>query len=548
MFLTDWIHPLSHCEDALMHLVKLAGIKISRTTLQKELSEHPDYPSLLAIVDVLRNFGVDNLAVRVAIDEWDYDFSCPFLAHIKSSDLVNEIFVVVRNLSKEKIEFYSPESKKIEIMSWDNFNQIYKGVILVIEPSENAGEKEYRRNSIKELQSSSMQTLAFLALPIITIIFCIFTLYNQEISDPIGLIVFLMLSLTGFIVSMLLIWHEIDEYNPVLRQICQGGSNVNCSAILNSSASKFFGISWSSIGFTYFTGMLLLLIISGKNYPAFVTLLSVINIAAIPYVFFSIYYQWRVAKQWCILCLAVQSILVLQLATNISYHFYDTTKFSNIHASEYLSVVSVFLIVFVFILVLIPALQKEKSTRLLTMELQRIKHSPQIIDSLILKNKQIELPKDILTIQKGNPNGKFKLLIVCNPYCNACSKAHIVLEELLVNNEELDLKLIFTATENEDDPKREPVMHFLAISQIDQSDLIKRALDDWYHAPEKNYQSFAEKHPIGNELLDAQIEKIKLMNDWCESVKVLATPTLFINGHELPEMYSVSDLKYYFNV
>ena len=548
MFLTEWIHPLSHCEDAVMHLVKHAGIKISRATLQKELSEHPDYPSLLAISDVLRNFGVDNLAVRVAINEWDFDFSCPFLAHIKSSDLINEIFVVVRNLSKEKIEFYSPESKKIEIMSWDNFNQIYNGVILVIEPSENAGEKEYRRNSIKELQNSIMQTLAFLALPIITIIFCIFTLYNQELSDPICLIVFLMLSLTGFIVSMLLIWHEIDEFNPVLRQICQSGSKVNCSAILNSSASKIFGISWSSIGFTYFTGMLLILIISGKNYPAFVTLVSVINIAAIPYVFFSIYYQWRVAKQWCILCLAVQSILVLQLATNISYHFYEMLNFSNIHATEYLSVVSIFLIVFVFILVLIPALQKEKSTSLLTMELQRIKYNPQIIDTLLLKEKQIELPQDFLTIQKGNPNGKFKLLKVCSPFCNPCSKAHIVLEELLANNDELDLKLIFTATENEDDPLREPVMHFLAISQIDQSDLTKRALDDWYLAPEKNYKSFAEKYPIENDLFASQIEKIKLMNDWCESVKVLATPTLFINGHELPEMYSVSDLKYYFNV
>jgi protein-disulfide isomerase len=223
-------------------------------------------------------------------------------------------------------------------------------------------------------------------------------------------------------------------------------------------------------------------------------------------------------------------------------------NFSNIHATEYLSVVSIFLIVFVFILVLIPALQKEKSTRLLTMELQRIKYNPQIIDTLLLKEKQIELPQDFLTIQKGNPNGKIKLLKVCSPFCNPCSKAHIVLEELLANNDELDLKLIFTATENEDDPLREPVMHFLAISQIDQSDLTKRALDDWYLAPEKNYKSFAEKYPIENELFASQIKKIKLMNEWCESVKVLATPTLFINGHELPAMYSVSDLKYYFNV
>jgi len=546
MFLTDWIHPLSHCEDSVMHLVKLTGVKITRSTLQKELTEHPDYPSLLAIMDVLKNYGIDNVAVRIAINDWGDELSCPFLAHVKGKELNHRIFVVVRKLSKGSIEIYSPETKKIEILSWDNFQQMYKGVILAIDPSGNAGEKEYRRNSIKELQNSMIQSFAFLALPVVTVISCTLTLINQDLSNRLSLIIFMLLTLAGYIVSVLLLWHEIDEYNPVLKQICHSGKKVNCSAILNSSAAKLFGISWSSIGFTYFTGMLLLLIISGFNYPAIVTLLSVINMAAIVYVFFSIYYQWLVAKQWCILCLAVQSILILQLATNISGHFYKMIGFSNIHASDYLSVVAIFLFVLVLILVLIPALQKAKSNRLKTMELQRIKHNPQIFDALLSKNKQIELPVDSLTIRKGNPNGKFKLLKVCNPYCDPCAKAHPILEELLENNDELELKIIFTATEYENDRKREPVMHFLAIAQSYHSELTKRSLDDWYLAPEKNYKLFAEKYPVEKEMLASQFEKIKLMHEWCDAVEVSATPTFFINGHKLPEMYSVSDLKYFF--
>lgn len=41
--------------------------------------------------------------------------------------------------------------------------------------------------------------------------------------------------------SVLLLWHEIDKNNPLLRQICSGGKKVNCDAVLSSKASKVFG-------------------------------------------------------------------------------------------------------------------------------------------------------------------------------------------------------------------------------------------------------------------------------------------------------------------
>ncbi|HEY2722735.1 MAG TPA: hypothetical protein VGI82_13465 [Chitinophagaceae bacterium] len=40
-------------------------------------------------------------------------------------------------------------------------------------------------------------------------------------------------------------------------------------------------------------------------------MISWLNIFALPYTLFSVYYQWKVAKQWCILCLAVQGLLLL---------------------------------------------------------------------------------------------------------------------------------------------------------------------------------------------------------------------------------------------
>ena len=51
-------------------------------------------------------------------------------------------------------------------------------------------------------------------------------------------------------------------------------------------------------------------------------LLLGINILALPYTIFSVYYQWRVAKQWCVLCLVVQGLLILGVANLILGDFY----------------------------------------------------------------------------------------------------------------------------------------------------------------------------------------------------------------------------------
>lgn len=126
---------------------------------------------------------------------------------------------------------------------------------------------------------------------------------------------FSIITLAGLFVSCLLLWYEVDRANPALQKICTGAKNVNCGAILNSKQAKLFGsISWSEVGFFYFSVSYLLLLLQGYNA---LPLVAWLNIFALPYTVFSIYYQWRVAKQWCVLCLWVQAILVAQFATTL---------------------------------------------------------------------------------------------------------------------------------------------------------------------------------------------------------------------------------------
>ncbi|HKJ32540.1 MAG TPA: vitamin K epoxide reductase family protein, partial [Balneolales bacterium] len=112
------------------------------------------------------------------------------------------------------------------------------------------------------------------------------------------------------ILTGLLIWYEYDQQNTLLQKVCSMGNKTNCQSVLSSNAAKVIGnISWSDIGFIYFTGGYLYLLITGTS---FLPVITILNLIALPYIVFSVYYQARVARQWCTFCLSVQAVLLLE--------------------------------------------------------------------------------------------------------------------------------------------------------------------------------------------------------------------------------------------
>lgn len=344
----------------------------------------------------------------------------------------------------------------------------------------------------------------------------------------------------------------MDEYNPVVKQICQASAKVNCPAVLQSRAAKIAGLSWSSLGFTYFMGLLLFSIMSGMGAPS-LALAGWLALLALPYTLFSVVYQWKIAKQWCRLCLMVQALLVLQFITAWFGSFLKF-PFREIPWQAWTGLFTALAFVWMVTLVLIPALQKAKTSRQKTRELQRMKHNPLIFEGVLAKQRPLQLPTENLGISLGNPSGKYKLIKVCNPYCGPCARAHVTMEELIEGNDETGLQILFTATEAENDIKRAPVMHLLAIAAKEDEVLTKQALNDWYLPVQKDYTAFAKKYPMNGEP-EKQLDAIKKMREWCHEVQIGFTPTFFLSMnndapepkfYQLPEMYTIADLKYFF--
>ena len=190
-----------------------------------------------------------------------------------------------------------------------------------------------------------------------------------------------------------------------------------------------------------------------------------------------------------------------------------------------------------------PILITAKKSKQHKLALQRLKHDNRIFEALLPKQKMITENPRGLGITLGNPMAKTKLIKVCNPYCGPCARAHPEIEAIIENNTEIQAQIIFTARDDEKDIKSKPTKHLMAIDEKGDSGLTRQALDDWYLAPQKDYTVFAKKYPLNKELL-RQGSKLTMMSDWCIKTGISFTPTFFINGYQLPEIYSVQDLKY----
>jgi uncharacterized membrane protein len=551
-------YPQSNAPEAAKLLADILQVKITKTTFHNELEAHPDYPSLLSISDVLDQYGIENLAITIDLNRLG-EAPVPFITPIKSGNGTIENFSVVKKITPDTVSFFDPLQHLWTTASIENFLKFFSGTILIAAAGEQAGEKDYDQNIASERKRQIALQFSVFFLPGIALMAGMFS-FLQNGNSSYSSFIFLMLALFGSFLGLTLVWYELDQYNPVLSQLCNAGKKVNCGAILNSSAAKIAGISWSTIGFSYFIGQLLLLVFSGITNADTLFVLSGISLLALPYIFYSLYYQYKIAKQWCLICLSVQATLLLQFMTAVIAGWLTSGTIFNINPSWFLIFLTSFFLPFVAVMWLIPVLKKAKESRESQNKLQRLKHNPEVFKTLLGTEKAVVESTEGLGITIGNPAAKYKLIKVCNPYCGPCAKAHLPVEQLLENNPDIQLQIIFTSTNKEGDYRALPVKHLMAIAEMNDMKLTKQALDDWYFAKKTDYMDFAKKYPM-NGALEKQNTKIEDMSNWCDKTGINFTPTFFVSYlsahhagsqiteskfHQLPDIYSITDLKYFF--
>lgn len=523
-------------------LLDALNIRVNKSTLKRHLIEHPDYPSLQSISDTLVMFGVENLAMSVPSEKFA-SIPVPFVAQsIERADNSNR-FILITNIDSASVTYYDPSSDNLIVAEpIVQFEERWLvNSVLLVNAEEAVDEPDYEETRVKQRNSKILLTGVFAVLPCLTVLMCLSTL-SQRGYDSLGLVVYIMLMLAGVIITTVLLIYDIDKSNPVLRRICDHSKNRGCGAILNSRGNKIAGFSWSQIGFVYFLGGLLILLYNGLSSGIVQSLLSVINIASIPAIVYSLSYQLR-EKKWCRLCLSVQGILVVQLFISIYMSWYSVIIDSNFRFQDIQILVLSYSLPVMFLAALVPVYKSARHNENLAIKFIRLKRNPKVFDLLLKEEHRLPMAdSSSLGILTGDPELEYDFTIVSSPSCSPCKDLHKQLKQLFKSNPDTKARIIFLTSGNSTDTDVILVKHLLAISEQSGPGVALDALSWWHDNELGDYSEFVKMYPL-NTSLDSQDSKVESMNRWCRISGISFTPYVSIDGYHLPSKYSVDDLR-----
>jgi protein-disulfide isomerase/predicted double-glycine peptidase/uncharacterized membrane protein len=524
-----------HNTDTIVKkLLQYLTININSETISEELEKHPDYPSLLAISDVLNNFNIDNSAYSIEFSSLK-DVPCPFIAHTSPD---NE-FVLINSVAGDHVTLWDDKRNDYKLAILD-FGKIFTGIVLTVE--KDADLKRYNNNKAwTDILSPFRATFAIICLLAAFVAVIIFnTGYFANLSWP-------LLSLTlfktlGLAASALLLVQSIDRNNTLVQKLCGVKNNkTGCSGILSSNAATVFkGLTWSEVGFFYFAGTWFALLFGGGSL-ATLKVVALLNIISLPYTFYSVYYQARIARQWCVLCCSVQAVLWLEFIS-LALVPGIIEKHIQINMGGGVTLFTCLLFPIFLWMLLKPVFLKAQQLSAHKQQLRNFKYNVDLFNHLLTAQPKFVLPEEYWSILLGNTEANNVLTMVSNPYCDPCAKTHSILDEWLSNRDDLQVRIVFAVSNFEGDDATAVARHFMMLNKLHDKTVVKEALNDWYAQKRKNYSTWKKDYEV--ELKNHEFNQVEKQKAWCQLAEITSTPTVLVNGYRLPNPYQIADLKY----
>ena len=520
----------SNAESITHGLIKALGARVNSETISQSLQDHPYYPSMLSIVDCLVEWNLDHEIYNINRADYDRDdLIFPFLAHLKED---GGRFILVQHIDDYGVRF-SDEAHTDSIISEKEFLNRWDGIALWVKRNDNSGEKNYIQNRLRYFLKSLTVPLG-IALALTIFFFCI-----SLVSFSWPYLLLSLIKLVGLCVSVLLLMQSLNSNNPLIQNLCTFGKKNDCNAILKTDAAKVTSwLSWSEIGFFYFTGSLLLLLV----HPTSINLLAWLNVLALPYIIYSITYQYR-AKSWCVLCCTVQALLMLEFIVAKGFGLLDPQFFTfSLSAFSFILLTVCFLSPIINWALLKSFFLDAGQLKPLKQQLKQFKYNEELFNQALISQPKYVIDDELMPIVLGNSNGKIVVTMVTNPYCGPCAKAHETLEKWLEIRDDLKVLILFSTTNHINDDAEKVAQHITALSLFTDRKFVGRVLNDWYKQTSKSFDTWAGKYPV---TVNGSIAKaIENQKKWCKIVDINFTPTILVNGYKLPEPYRLEDITY----
>jgi hypothetical protein len=518
----------SNVIEVVCRTLSVYQVKVRKATVIRYLQPHPDYPTLKSVCDLFKYIHLDYYPLKVEEKEL-LGLSKPFIAH--SNEGGGKILLIYK-VSKQRI-VYADSCRGRNVVSTKSFLELWSGVVILLEPTEKSGEKDYKDNKRDELSKNAIVPFVFFLFLFTCLYGLVLNIAENEIPSG-KFIILILIKFTGVIISLLLFISELDIHNTLTDKLCHVSTNVNCNAVTRSGASKIFGvIGWADIGVAYFCSGLLLLF--NLSYTEVIPLLSIFAVAAVPYPIFSVLYQGLKVRKWCPLCLSVQALLISEFILLVNS---VSVEMITIRA------IGMTLIIFGIVLVIICLIKvlytSNKEAESLHLRLAKVKRDPLIFSSQLKRSRKKEIPVSKYSLIVGDKESRICISVFLSFYCTYCAKMYKSVMALIDNGVKIRIRLIFGAPT--DELSKRMTVIICSFLEQGQTMLIARLIEEWYVTDQKQRERTLYQDHIFKE--NKFVSEFILFNsELFKANKIHGVPAAFVNGYPLPHIYDLEDLK-----
>lgn len=503
-----------HFYKQVIDYCKEVKAPVSPAFIKARLKSHPDYPNLSSLTDTLDELEISYTAF--VTDKSNYaSLQYPMFVHINTPE--EEYFTVVK-------------SKTVFDTNKNNIRENWDGTTIIIQnpqPGKNGIHEKWWK---KYKSETTTETFLLLSLAMILALVCIF---SQSIITSL----LLLLSTIGLIACYSLFKFEIGLDTFVSKALCS--TEGSCSKTLSKDQTNLLSkLPLSDIGVIYFTFQILYGLVSMVSDNTIISIYPLVwtTLIATLFVIPSLYVQAFVLKAWCKMCLLVLGVLMLEGVLGWIFMRNSIKSFES--PVQHIGLSAIFLSLASFAWLRMKTVLVESYKALENyIDFQKWKRDPFIFFSLLYNQKRLKSVESNYGMRMGNNNPKLLITMACSPYCNPCAATHKVLDTLLRINKDIQIDVKFAFSPQQLDPKINKAMKLILSAYKKEGGIV---LHEWFQRAE---QDAFEKKYVYDETLEEEISKELLQHaDWSSQNNIRHTPTLFLNGYQMPQQYNPDDL------
>lgn len=513
-------------EIIVYQLFRVCGIAVSKSYLTERIKAHPDYPSLASLTDLLDEWELDYSALQLEpsdLAQMEY----PFLAHVVTTEGMEDFEVIrnARHLEKEQ----------------ERFLQTWTGIVVWLASDQTIISEENDR----ELQSERLNRRARWSVAGFSL-----ATFALVLSQPFSWfsLGYALCSLAGIIISGSIVGYAMGVENSISKSFCEVGAS-GCQKIINSNFSKLLPQAHlSDLALIYFIGLLLIQVFVAGNSEQTLSSIFIIPAAvAVLATLVTLSYQ-ALKGDWCRLCLMLTVVIWVQAA--LLFTTYSWPLKLDFESQVLARALLAFIMAATWVLIK-PFMADRQKVHAHSIKIRKWRQNPAWFNALLPLHKAIDRNIWNKEIFYGNPNGVLQITLATGPYCEPCSIAHARLEHIFARYpDDIGVKIRFVIKEAKSRDK-EATMAILNTyqrlvwqdnSSIDyaRNPLAEQIIKDWF--VHQNMQAFQKLYAPDNEGDTSALSLLRQHIHWGQQFQIEQTPGFFVNGFEMPNPHTLTDL------